>query len=142
MLSVVLITYVTMLLVLQRYENNQHLSYVSLWNFKRNFDKLKILQFTTVFGLRNRDSIKDKLSTICDSQCEYTNNVAEISSADAVMFHLKDMMWHGTQYMRGDTGLMFSFPKYRHHEQVWVVFNQEPLTLLWGNLEVFKGTFN
>ena len=114
-------------------------------NFQRNYDKPKILQYSTFFGTVDSNMIaafKKNFTGMCDVNCVVTDEKDEIGSADGVLFHLKDIVWHGTQYLRSDTGIMFSFPTFRHPDQVWVLYNQEPLSLLWGSLGTFQWVFN
>ncbi|KAL3856175.1 hypothetical protein ACJMK2_010958 [Sinanodonta woodiana] len=92
----------------------------------------KILFWTPFFGSmvwyrESMDCIR-----LCPWKCELTDNKDEITTSDALLFHLTDITWVGfvnnpRQHM------LFKFPGYRRADQIWIAYNLEPLSMLWGN---------
>ncbi|KAL4235433.1 Alpha-(1 3)-fucosyltransferase 7 [Mactra antiquata] len=99
----------------------------------------KILLYTNFFGsMKWYHESKDVYQTKCPLGCTLTNDKSQIESADAVVYHLSDIASQSTI----KSGFSFSFPKYRRQDQVWVFFNIEPLTMIWGDMTVWQGMFN
>lgn len=100
----------------------------------------KILLYTNFFGKMNwYEESKDVYTKKCPAGCTITNDKSQIDKADAVVFHLSDIAWQATVF---DFRLQFPFPKYRHPDQVWVFYNLEPLTMIWGDMRHWQGMFN
>ena len=109
--------------------------------FSGNFNRSnpKILLWTTFFGkMLWYEESKNVFSEICNSDCILTANRSEIETADAIVFHLNDITWGGHM------GYVFGhpFPKYRRPDQVWILHNLEPITMVWGSFSAWQGLFN
>ena len=106
---------------------------------KYHRSKPKILLWTTFFGqMLWYEESKNVFTEICNSDCTLTANKSEIESADAIVFHLNDITWGG--HVRNIIG--YPFPKYRRPDQVWILHNLEPITMVWGSFSVWQGLFN
>lgn len=108
---------------------------------KANTEKsqCKILLWTTFFGSMTWYSeTKNVYKHVCPHECVITKDKTEIASATVVIFHLADIAWQGQL----TSGFSFSFPSYRHPDQIWILYNLEPLTMLWGNMGAWQGVFN
>ena len=111
----------------------------SVFPGKLNRSKPKILLWTTFFGqMLWYEESKNVFSEICNSDCTLTANRSEIESADAIVFHLNDITWGG--HMVNIFG--YPFPKYRRPDQVWILHNLEPITMVWGSFSDWQGQFN
>ncbi|KAL3856178.1 hypothetical protein ACJMK2_010961 [Sinanodonta woodiana] len=99
----------------------------------------KILNWTPFFGAMvwHHEAL-DCIKT-CPWKCTLTDNKNEIASSDAVLFHLSDIIYNGYLYA---PFRIFRYPSYRSKDQVWVVYNLESLSNLWGNFDSFNGLFN
>lgn len=102
----------------------------------------KILIYTTFFGSMNwYESSKEYFpSGACPYKCDLTDDKTDMSSADAVVFHLADITLPGS--LNSGSGVWFSFPKYRRPDQVWVIHNLEPWPMLWLDTEAWQDVFN
>lgn len=98
----------------------------------------KILIWTTFFSKNIIENHRKCLSK-CDAMCVVTDNTNEVSSADAVLFHLTDL-WKKSWDI--GTKEIVDLPVYRHPGQAWVLWNLEPPVHLFGNLGIFNGLFN
>ena len=106
-------------------------------NYRRS--RPKILLWTTFFGqMQWYEESKNVFSEICYSDCTLTANRSDIESADAIVFHLNDITWGGD--VRNI--LRYQFPSYRRPDQVWVLHNLEPITMVWGSFSDWQGLFN
>ena len=113
--------------------------YRTLLHGKYNRSKPKILLWTTFFGkMLWYEEYKNIYTEVCNSDCTLTDQKSEIETADAIVFHLKDITWGGG--MLNFFG--YPFPTYRRPDQVWVLYNLEPLTLVWGDFTGWQGVFN
>ena len=102
--------------------------------------KPKILYWTTFFGDMNwYEESKNIFTELCRSDCTLTNKKSEIETADAVVFHLSDIGWG-----QGGLRTLFGhpFPSYRRPNQVWVLHNYEPVSMIWGDFTAWQGVFN
>ncbi|KAG8200826.1 hypothetical protein JTE90_006405 [Oedothorax gibbosus] len=63
------------------------------------------------------------------SECYVTKDSTKVLKADAVLFHLRDLE-------------VYSLPKRRTPEQVWILYSMEPPWLEIQDLRKFKGIFN
>lgn len=98
-----------------------------------------ILLYSTFFGeMKWYEESKHVFSSVCNNSCTLTNNKSQISIADAIVFHLADITWQGQAL----TGFKFSFPTYRSADQVWILYNLEPMTMIWGDMTAWQGLFN
>ncbi|KAL4223057.1 Alpha-(1 3)-fucosyltransferase 7 [Mactra antiquata] len=75
----------------------------------------------------------------CAYKCDVTKDVKEIETADAVLFHLMNI-WSDNWSV--GTKKTVAFPTYRRPDQVWVMFNLEPPSNLFGDVHIFNGVFN
>ena len=106
--------------------------------FKRT--KPKILLWTPFFGeMIWYEENKNLFSEFCHSDCALTNNRSEIETADAVLFHLHDITWDGNY---GTILSKYPMPKYRRPDQVWILFNLEPISIVLGRFTDWQGVFN
>ncbi|KAL3862636.1 hypothetical protein ACJMK2_008590 [Sinanodonta woodiana] len=101
----------------------------------------KILVWTKFFG--TPPDIFAEQERSCAARCGYTCTLAsdqqELSSSDAIMFHLYDS-WPENWVL--GTSKLVDLPKYRDPSQVWILANMEPLGNLWGDFSVFNGLIN
>lgn len=113
--------------------------------FKTNFgdkylrNKPKILLWTPFFGSMTwyEEGQRD-FANGCRNECILTDDKSEIKTADAIVFHLSDITWGGNVL----DGFQFKFPTYRRPDQVWILYNLEPITMVLGNLGSWQGVFN
>ena len=102
-------------------------------------DKPKILLWSTFFGRMSwYEESKAVFTDVCNTGCTLTANKDDIETADAVVFHLNDITWGGG--VRNFFG--YPFPSYRRPDQVWVLYNMEPITMVWGSFTGLQGLFN
>lgn len=103
----------------------------------------RILLYTTFFGSMGwTKGYGNSTGNTCPVLCTITDDKSQVSSADAVVYHLADISWQSTAYLQSGAGAWFSFPEYRRADQVWVLYNLEPLTMIWGNMAAWQGEFN
>ena len=114
-------------------------------NFKTIFrekyarNKPKILLWTPFFGsMKWYEDGQSDFVNVCESGCILTDDKREIDTADAVVFHLNDITW--AENMRN--GFQFQFPRHRRKDQVWILYNLEPISMIFGNLGGWQGVFN
>ena len=98
----------------------------------------KILLWTNFFENSNLDSYQQCLST-CDAKCVATGDKTEVTSADAVVFHISNL-W--AKHWKVDSSALVELPSWRTPDQVWVVWNLEPPSHLWGDVRPLNGLFN
>ncbi|KAK3581801.1 hypothetical protein CHS0354_026007 [Potamilus streckersoni] len=103
-----------------------------------NYEK-KILFWTPMFELSSEElAINHRKCLLqCDVRCAVTSDRREVSSVDAVMFHLRDLWVGGI-----GTNIFVPLPGYRSASQVWVLYNMESLAYLQGDLNALNGYFN
>ena len=82
--------------------------------------------------------IEKEVSKLCNASCTVTDNKRELKTADAILFHLADICWADNF----KHGFSFQFPRYRRQNQSWVLFNLEPLPMLFGSFRGWQGIFN
>ena len=103
----------------------------------------KILLYTTFFGrMVWYDEYLATFPKSCPFGCTLTDDKSEIQSVDAVIYHFADISWQATGYFQDGAGAWFSFPEYRRADQVWALYNVEPLTMVWGSTNSWQGVFN
>ena len=101
--------------------------------------KPKILLWTRMFGSMSwYEGGKWDFANLCKSDCVITDDKRDLQTADAIVFHLYDITWLGN----AKNGFRFQFPSYRRPDQVWVLYNLEPLTVIQGDLGGWQGVFN
>ena len=129
--------------------NTEFRTLVPTSGFKQNFktifhekyirSKPKILLWTPFFGsMKWYDDGQRDFANVCKSACILTGDKREIETADAVVFHLSDITW--AENMR--SGFQFQFPRYRRKDQVWILYNLEPISMIFGNLGAWQRVFN
>ena len=102
-------------------------------------NKPKILLWTTFFGSVDwSKGLKNEIATVCNADCSVTDDKSELQTSDAIVFHLADTLWGG----KIKNGFSFEFPRYRRQDQNWVLYNLEPLSMIFGNLGAWQGLFN
>ena len=118
---------------------------VSQDKFKRIFretyirKKPKVLLWTTMFGSMSWfEEGKRDISNVCRYDCILTDDKREVQTADAVVYHLSDITWGGNI----KNVFSFQFPSYRRRDQVWVLYNMEPITMVLGNYGSWQDVFN
>lgn len=101
--------------------------------------KPKILLWTTFFGkMKWYEENKNIFSDFCHLDCTLTINRSELETSDAIVFHLHDITWDG--HVLNIFG--YPFPTYRRPDQVWVLHNLEPITIVLGSYSAWQGLFN
>ena len=118
---------------------------VMRYDFKMSFqerhrrNKPKILVWTPFFGSMSwYENAKSDIASAPKCDCMLTDDKNEVQAADAVVFHLSDITWTAGLL----NGLQFKFPSYRRSDQVWVLYNQEPITMVLGSFGAWQGLFN
>lgn len=81
-------------------------------------------------------------SETCNHDCIITQDTSLYPVADAVIFHLADLATYLSFFFAKGIGVRYYFPTYRRPDQVWVLFNDEPVSKFYEHFDALQDVFN